>query len=157
MQGRAVGYNQASTEGRQVIPADPTAPPLIAKPLLVFLAVEWLVWLFLKHFLQNVPRCPLCSSRFSWSEIERRGSHGAGWRPLSFPCPRCRQIVGVPSWRKSFLWILYLSLIAIFFYLIFELPGDLFLGFVGMVIGAVGAIRIADWFVWKKLEPGRPN
>lgn len=55
------------------------------------------------------------------------------------------------------MWILYLSLIAIFFYLIFESPGDLFFGFVGMVIAAVGAIRIADWFVWKKLEPGRPN
>ena len=119
--------------------------------------VEWLVWLFLKYFLRNVPRCPLCKHCFSWSDIEKSGGHGARWRPLSFPCPRCGQIVGVPSWRKSLLWILYLSLIAIFFYLIFESPGDLLFGFVGMVIAAVGAIRIADWFVWKKLEPGRPN
>jgi purine-cytosine permease-like protein len=59
-----------------------------------------------------------------------------------------------PSWRKSFLRAFYLSLIAIFMFLLFDLRGDLFLGYLGTLLAAVGAIRIADWFVWKRLEPG---
>jgi hypothetical protein len=39
-------------------------------------------------------------------------------------------------------------------FLLFELRGDLFLGYFGALLAAVGAIRIADWFVWKRLEPG---
>jgi hypothetical protein len=50
--------------------------------------------------------------------------------------------------------VFYLSLVAIFLFLMFELRGDLFLGFFGALFAAVGAIRIADWFVWKRLEPG---
>jgi hypothetical protein len=38
----------------------------------------------------------------------------------------------------------------------FEMPGDLFVGYVGGLAAAYGAIRIADWFIWRRLEPGRP-
>lgn len=62
----------------------------------------------------------------------------------------------MPSWRKAFLRTSYLALIATFMVLIFELPGDLFLGDVGTLISASGAIRISDWFIWRRLEPGRP-
>jgi len=40
-------------------------------------------------------------------------------------------------------------------FLLFELPGGLFFGYVGVVLAAIGAIKIADWFVRKKLEPGK--
>lgn len=92
-----------------------------------------------------------CKSSFRWTEIDTGGSRS---RPLSFPCPKCRQTIGAPSWRKSFLRAFYLSLIAIFMFLLFDLRGDLFLGYLGTLLAAVGAIRIADWFVWKRLEPG---
>ena len=52
--------------------------------------------------------------------------------------------------------ISYLALIAAFTFLAFDLPGDLFLGFVGGIVAALGAIRIADWFIWRRLEPGSP-
>lgn len=47
-----------------------------------------------------------------------------------------------------------MALVAIFMFLLFELCGDLFLGYFGVLLSAVGAIRIAGWFVWKRLEPG---
>jgi len=55
------------------------------------------------------------------------------------------------------LLISYLALVAIFFFVIFDMPGDLFWGYVGTLVAAIGAVRIADWFIWKRLEPGRPN
>jgi hypothetical protein len=36
-------------------------------------------------------------------------------------------------------------------------PGDLIIGYVGALLGSLGAIWIADWFIWRKLEPGSPS
>jgi hypothetical protein len=154
------GYYAAMSSRRKwkyTIPPIPVTPPHIARPVLVVLVVEWLVWLFLTHFLPNLPRCPLCKSSFRWNEIDTHDERGHRRpRPLSFPCPKCLQTIGVPSWRKSFLRISYLALIVTFTFLIFGLPGDLFLGFVGGAVAAIGAIRITDWFIWRRLEPGSP-
>jgi hypothetical protein len=133
------------------------ATPHIAWPILVVLVLEWIVWPFLTQFLPDVPRCPLCKSSFRWIEIDTYDERGRRKpRPFSFPCPKCLQTIGVPNWRKSFLRISYLALIATFMVLIFELPGELFLGYVGSLVAAIGAIRIADWFIWRRLEPGSP-
>jgi hypothetical protein len=132
-------------------------PSQIAWPILVVLVLEYMVWPFLTQFVPDVPRCPLCKGLFQWSEIDtydQRGRRQA--RPFSFPCPRCQQTIGVPGWRKPFLRVSYLGLVAIFTFLIFEMRGDLFLGYVGILLATIGAIRIADWFIWRKLEPGRP-
>jgi purine-cytosine permease-like protein len=51
----------------------------------------------------------------------------------------------------------YLALIAIFFFVTFQTPGDLFMGFIGTLAASVGAIRIADWFISRRLEPGSPD
>lgn len=123
----------------------------IAWPIFVVLVLEWVVWPVIMQLLPNAPRCPICKSSFQWSEIDTGGRRT---RPLSFPCPKCLQTIGAPSWRKSFLLAFYLSLVAIFMFLIFQLRGDLFLGVLGMVAAALGAVRIADWFIRKKLEPG---
>jgi len=134
-----------------------SATPHIAWPILVVLVLEWIVWPFLTQFLPDVPRCPLCKSSFQWSEIDTYDERGRRKpRPFSFPCPKCLQTIGVPTWRKSFLRISYLALIATFMVLIFELPGELFLGYVGSLAAAIGAIRIADWFIWRRLEQGSP-
>jgi hypothetical protein len=125
--------------------------PEIAWPIFVVLILEWVVWPLVMQFLPSEPRCPICKSSFQWSEIDTGGRR---FRPLSFPCPRCLQTIGAPSWRKSFLRVLYLALVAVFMFLVFELPGDLFLGCFGTLIAALGAIRIANWFVRSKLEPG---
>lgn len=132
-------------------------PPHIAWPILVVLVLEYMVWPFLTQFVPDVPRCPLCKSFFKWSEIDiydERGRRQA--RPFSFPCPTCQQTIGVPGWRKSFLRVSYLALIATFTFLMFEMRGDLFLGYLGSLVAAIGAIRIADSFIWRRLEPGRP-
>lgn len=126
--------------------------PEIAWPIFVVLILEWIFWPIAMLFLPDKPECPICKSSFQWNEI---GTGGTRSRPVSFPCPKCLQIIGAPSWRASFLRASYLSLILIFFFVLFDLRGDLFLGFVGMVLAALGAIRIADWFVWKMLEPGK--
>jgi hypothetical protein len=125
--------------------------PEIAWPIFVVLMLEWVVWPVVMPFLPDVPRCPICQSSFQWTEIDTGGSRS---RPLSFPCPKCLQTIGAPSWRKSFLRAFYLSLIAIFMFLLFDLRGDLFLGYLGILGAGVGAVRIADWFVLKRLEPG---
>jgi len=125
--------------------------PEMARPIFFVLVLEWVVWPVAMPFLPDAPRCPICKSSFRWDEIDKGGRRS---RPLSFPCPKCLQTIGAPSWRKSFLRIFYLSVIAVFMFLLFELRGDLFLGFLGMLGVAVGAVRIADWFIWKKLEPG---
>jgi hypothetical protein len=125
--------------------------PEIAWPIFVVLMFEWVVWPVVMPFLPDVPRCPICKSSFQWTEIDTGGSRS---RPLSFPCPKCLQTIGAPSWLKSFLRAFYLSLIAIFMFLLFDLRGDLFLGYLGTVGAGVGAIRIADWFIRKRLEPG---
>lgn len=139
-------------------PAKALPSPHIAWPILVVIALEYMVWPFLTQFVSDVPRCPICKSFFQWSEIDAYDKRGQRQpRPLSFPCPKCAQTIGVPSWRKSFLSISYLTLIAFFMFLIFELPGDLFLGYVGTLVVAIGAVRIADWFIWRRLEPGSPN
>jgi len=39
-------------------------------------------------------------------------------------------------------------------FVLFDLRGDLFLGYLGTLLAAVGAVRIADWFIWERLEPG---
>jgi hypothetical protein len=45
-------------------------------------------------------------------------------------------------------------LIGIFMFVLFDLRGDLFLGYLGLLAAVAGALRIADWFIWKNLEPG---
>ena len=135
----------------------PKAPPA-AWPILVVLVLEYMVWPFLTQFFPDAPRCPLCKSSFQWSEINTYDEGGQRrLRPVSFPCPKCMQTIGVPNWRKTFLLISYLVLIGVFLILIFALPGDLFWGYVGSLAAAVGAIRIADWFIWRRLEPGSPE
>ena len=124
----------------------------VAWPVFVLLVLEWVVWPFVLPLLPDSLRCPICKSSFRWSEVETGGSRP---RPLSFPCPKCLQVIGPPSWRKSFLLVLYLALVALLMFMIFQLPGDLFLGSVALVLAAVGAVRIGDWFLRKKLEPGR--
>jgi hypothetical protein len=154
------GYHAAVSPRRKrmyTIPPISATPRHIAGPILVVLVVEWLVWLFLTNFLPNLQRCPICKSSFRWSEIDTYDERGHRRpRPLSFPCPKCLQTIGVPNWRKSFLRISYFALIATFMFLAFDLPGDLFLGFVGGIVAAAGAIRIADWFIRRRLEPGSP-
>ena len=137
--------------GWQVTMALALPSPEIAWPNFVVLVLEWVVWPVTMLFLADAPRCPLCKSSFQWTEISTGGSRS---RPLSFLCPKCLQTIGAPSWRKSFLRIFYLSLIAIFMFVLLDLRGDLFLGYLGTLLAAVGAVRIADWFVWKRLEPG---
>jgi hypothetical protein len=125
--------------------------PEIAWPIFVVLVLEWVVWPVAMVFLPNAPRCPICKNPFQWGEIDTAGSRA---RPLSFPCPKCQQTIGAPSWRKSFLRVLHLSLIGIFMFVLFDLRGDLFLGYLGLLAAVAGALRIADWFIWKNLEPG---
>lgn len=141
-----------------LIPAGLPDVPQIPWPILVLLILEYMVWPFLTQFLPDVPRCPLCKSSFQWADIS---TYDEGYqkrlRPQSFPCPKCLKTIGVPNWRKSFLKISYFALITIFLILIFALPGDLFWGYIGSLAAAVGAIRIADWFVWRRLEPGSPS
>jgi hypothetical protein len=79
--------------------------PEIAWPIFVVLMLEWVVWPVVMPFLPDVPRCPICKSSFRWTEIDTGGSRS---RPLSFPCPKCLQTIGAPSWRKSFLRAFYL-------------------------------------------------
>jgi hypothetical protein len=130
--------------------------PDIAWPILVVLVVEWIVWPLVMPLVPDVPRCPVCKGSFQWSEIDTHDEDARRQpRPLWFECPRCLQTIGVPSWRKSFLGVLYLALIAIFLFLIFE-SRDLFLGYLGSLLAAIGAIRIVDWFIRRRLEPGRP-
>jgi len=127
---------------------------------LVFLVVilEWVVWPFAVSFLGDEPKCPLCKNSFSWREINAYNEAGQKkTRPTSFLCPRCQQTIGGPGWRKSFLKMAYLALIAIFFFVTFQTPGDLFMGFIGTLAASVGAIRIADWFISRRLEPGSPD
>lgn len=132
--------------------------PRIAWPILIVLVLEYMVWPFLTQFFPDVPRCPLCKTSFRWSEINTHDEGGPKrLRPVSFPCPKCLKTIGVPNWRKSFLMISYFVLVAVFMVLIFALPGDLFWGYVGGLAAAVGAIRIADWFIWRRLEPGSPE
>jgi hypothetical protein len=122
--------------GKRMYTIPPTSATLpdIARPILVVLVVEWLVWLFITYFLSNLPRCPLCKSSFRWSEIDTYDERGHRRpRPLSFPCPKCVQTIGVPNWRKSFLRISYLALIVAFTFLAFDLPGDLFWDFLGVL------------------------
>ena len=124
---------------------------------LVFLAVilEWVVWPFVISLLRDEPKCPLCKNSFSWREIDAYNEAGQKkTRPTSFPCPRCQQTIGAPGWRKSFLKTAYLALIAIFLFVNFQTPGNLFMGVLGTLAASVGAIRIADWFIWRRLEPG---
>lgn len=122
------------------------------------LVLEWVVWPFLTQFIRDEPRCPLCKSYFRWQEIEVYNEGGQKEsRRTSFPCPRCQQIIGVPNWRKAFLKIAYLLLIAVFLLVTFQVPGDLFWGYIGTLVASLGAIRIADWFIWRRLEPGSPS
>lgn len=125
--------------------------PEIAWPIFVVLILEWIVWPIAMLFLPDEPRCPICKNSFRWKEVDAGSKRP---RPASFPCPKCHQIIGAPSWRKPFLLVSYLSLIFIFMFVLFGLPGDLFLGYLGGVLAAVGAIQIANWFIWKMLEPG---
>ena len=107
--------------------------PEIAWPIFVVLVLEWVVWPVVMPFLPNVPRCPICKSSFQWSEIDTYDERGRRRpRPLSFQCPTCLQPIGAPSWRKSFLRFFYLSLIGAFLFVLFELRGDLFLGYLGL-------------------------
>ena len=145
------GVKFVAMSGWHVAMALALPAPEIAWPIFVVLVLEWVVWPVAVAFLPDAPRCPICKNSFRWTEIDTVGSRS---RPLSFPCPKCLQTIGAPSWRKSFLRTFYLSLIAIFMFLLFDLRGDLFLGYLGTLVAAVGAIRIADWFVWKRLEPG---
>ena len=133
-------------------------PAHIAWPILVVLVLEYVVWPFLTQFLPDVPRCPLCKSSFQWSEIDTYDKRGRRKpRPCSFRCPKCQQTIGAPNWRTSFLGISYFVLVAAFMVLVLALPGDLFLGYLGGLVAAIGATRIADWFIWRKLEAGSPS
>jgi hypothetical protein len=114
--------------------------PEIAWPIFVVLVLEWAVWPVAMQFLPDAPRCPICKSSFRWTEIDVGGSRS---RPLSFPCPNCLQTIGAPSWRKSFLRAFYLSLIAIFMFVLFDLRGDLFLGYLGTLLEPYG-LRIGS-------------
>lgn len=130
--------------------------PDIAWPIFIVLVLVWLVWPLVMPFVPDVPRCPVCKGSFQWSEIDTYDDRGRRQpRPVSFQCPKCLQTIGVPGWRKSFLVVSHFAMIAIFMFLIFE-SRDLFLGYVGSLLASFGAIRIADWFIWRRLEPGRP-
>lgn len=132
--------------------------PPISHLVFAVVVFEWVVWPILAAFMRDEPKCPLCKGDFQWREIDvynERGQKEA--RRTSFPCPRCQRIIGVPSWRKSFLRIAYLSLIAVFLVVTFQAPGDLFLGYIGVLLASLGAIRIFDWFIWRRLEPGSPS
>jgi hypothetical protein len=127
---------------------------------LVFLVVtlEWVVWPFAVSFLEDEPKCPLCKNSFSWREIDVYNEAGQKKpRPTSFSCPRCQETIRTPSWRKSFLKVAYLASIAVFLFVTFQMPGDLFSGIIGTLLASVGAIRIADWFISRRLEPGTPG
>ena len=126
--------------------------PEIAWPIFALLILEWMVWPIAMLFLPDEPKCPICKRPFRWKEIDSSGQRS---RPASFPCPKCLQTIGAPSWRKSFLLLSYLSLIFVFLFVLFDMRGDMFLGYFGALLAAVGAIRIVDWFVWKMLEPGK--
>jgi|ERR1700740_1356289 len=132
--------------------------PPISHLVFVIVVLEWVVWPILVAFMRDTPKCPLCKSEFQWREIDVYNEQGQKEaRPASFPCPRCQQVIGVPSWRKSFLMIAYLSLIAVFLVVTFQVPGDLFWGFIATLLASIGAVRIFDWFILRKLEPGSPG
>jgi endogenous inhibitor of DNA gyrase (YacG/DUF329 family) len=124
----------------------------------VVVVIEWVVWPILVTFMRDTPKCPICKSEFQWREIDvynDRGQKEA--RRTSFPCPKCQQVIGVPNWRKSSLRIAYFSLFTVFLVVIFQGPGDLFWGYIGVLLASVGAVRILDWFIWRRLEPGSPS
>ena len=134
-------------------------------PQLVFMAaaLEWVIWFLLTRYVRDVPSCPLCKQQFLWKEIDlynHRGQRKA--RRTSFPCPRCHQIIGVPDWRIPFLRgacvALYMGFLFVFFELLpAESPSHLMLGALGGGLVSLGAMRIADWFIWRKLQPGSPS
>jgi len=53
--------------------------------------------------------------------------------------------------------IAYLLLIAGSFFVIFQMPGSLLRGFIGVLLVSVGTVRLADWFLCRRLEPGTPG
>jgi hypothetical protein len=137
--------------------------PSISRLILMVAALEWVIWFLVKQYVRDVPTCPVCKKQFQWREIETYNNRGyRELRRTSFPCPKCREIIGVPSWRKSFLALAYFVLLTGFLFVFFEIhpagsTGDLILGYTGAVLGSFGAIMIANWFIWRKLEPGRPS
>ncbi|HTT32800.1 MAG TPA: hypothetical protein VMH48_04290 [Methylomirabilota bacterium] len=137
----------------------PSAQALpIAWPILAVLLFEFVIWPILVAFLPNTPRCPICKRLFEWNDIDSFTKQGIRLpRPVAFRCPKCLETIGAPSWRKSFLLVSYLALVAVFMFVMFDLPGDLFWGYVGTLAAVVGILRIADWFIWRRLEPGAPS
>lgn len=132
--------------------------PPISHLVFVVVVLEWVVWPILATFMRDTPECPLCKSEFQWREIDVYNEQGQkAARPTSFPCPRCQRIIGVPNWRKSFLRIAYLSLIVLFLFMALQVTGDFFWGYIGTLLASVGAVRIFDWFIWRRLEPGSPG
>ena len=140
--------------------------PSISQVILMALAVEWVVWFLLTRYIPDRPHCPICRSKFRWAQvcIFHAGPHGTGTvvRPTSFACPNCKGIIGVPSWRRAFhkigFFVLLLSLLFIFYEICPpDDPTTLVVGYLGALVGVVGALRIADWFIWRRLEPGSPS
>jgi hypothetical protein len=142
----------------QQMPLLSSGYPHIAWPFVVLLVLEWIVWPILRACLPDVLQCPLCKKTFQRSEIDVQGKNEEKRsRRDSFACPKCLRTIGVPNWRAPFLLISYLALIGVFLFILFDLPGELFWGFVAALLAAVGAIQIADWFICRKLEAGSPS
>jgi hypothetical protein len=132
-----------------------TPGQIIAIPLVI----EGAVWFFLRRFLPDIPTCPICGQKFAWSETvaTEADSSQQGRKPF-FPCPNCQQVIGVPDWREPFLKFSYIAL-GICFFALFCVTHtrSLLEAYCAALLAALGAVKIADIFIWRKLEPGRPS
>jgi len=136
--------------------------PTLYQLILIPIALEWVVWFLLQRFVRDVPRCPVCGGSFLWKEIALYQEQYELPRRTSFPCPKCQQIIGVPDWRNPFLRALSIGLyISSLFIFLAIAPAENAYNFALAVFGAsfaaLGGRNIADWFIWRKLEPGRPS
>lgn len=133
-----------------------------AELVLVIAACEWATWCVLTWVVRDRPRCPLCKGDFLWGEVAVYAGHGHRVRQLSFPCPKCGQIIGAPNWRRGFLKVFYIVLVLCFIALFWEITAmdslsDMMIAMLGAALGSIGSLRIMDWFIWRRLEPGRPS
>jgi endogenous inhibitor of DNA gyrase (YacG/DUF329 family) len=137
--------------------------PSISQVIPIAAALEWAIWFLLRRYVRDIPKCPLCKKDFQWREIDTYNERGKREvRRTSFPCPECQQVIGVPSWRRSFLRgagvAFYMGFLFVFFELLpAESPRHLMLGILGAGLLSFGVMRIGDWFIWRELQPGTPS
>src|SRR5271170_3647521 len=124
--------------------------------LLMPIAAEWIVWYTLTARARREQRCAICRERFFWDQLITFDLEGHKLLPkTSFPCPKCKQTIGVPGWRRPAMKFLYIAFLLSFLAMFFELNppnggADLFTTYAASLFASLGAVRIADWFIWQR-------